>query len=240
MAALGLAALCCVAVTIVGALGILLLSYEVQASLPAATLPPTSTRQPAHRSPTPSPFVSLVPPVTQAPLSTQPAAPLVPPVTPALLPTDTPTLLAPPGPFAPQVGAYAPDFTLPNAATNEMVSLSQFYGQPVLINFWATWCVWCVEEMPDIEAAYQQHQAEGLVVLAVNVGETQQEAYDFARRHQLTFTILLDADWDVSSLYNLEGYPTSIFVRPDGMIAYIQLGSMDAAEIAQYLSLILK
>ncbi len=79
---------------------------------------------------------------------------------------------------APIVGAPAPDFTLKNIQGQD-VTLSSFAGQPVLINFWATWCVPCRVEMPAIEAVYQEHKGEGFVVLAVDADETLEEVTDF-------------------------------------------------------------
>ncbi len=239
-----LIAVCCLGVIVAGVAGVLLGDAYAAAMVQPVevTLPPhpTSTRAPVRLSPTHTSTIPLTdtptPTASPLPVLTDTPTPL-----PTRRPTDTATpLTGAPGPFAPKEGAYAPDFTLLDVITGEMVSLSQFYGQPVMINFWATWCTYCVQEMPAIQSAYEQHLAEGLVILAVNVGDTEHEARSFADDEGLTFNVLLDPYSDMNALYELEGYPTSIFVKPDGMIAYVQLGSMEGYELEEYLALILE
>lgn len=134
------------------------------------------------------------------------------------------------------VGDEAPNFFLLDLEDN-VVGLEDLRGQPVLINFWATWCAPCRLEMPELEAAYQQYQADGLVILAVNNMETadtvQKYFYD---EMNLTFTPLLDTDGIVANLYGSLVFPSSYFVNPDGQIAAIHRGPMTADLIEGYLA----
>lgn len=125
-----------------------------------------------------------------------------------------------------RTGDPAPDFTL-TTVDGDTISLSDYKGQGVLINFWATWCGPCRREMPAIERRYQTHQDNGLVVLAVNVGEPEVSARGFAHSHQLTFPILLDPDKEVTKLYNVGQLPHSVFINPDGSVGNIVIGEMN-------------
>jgi peroxiredoxin len=120
-------------------------------------------------------------------------------------------------PVRPQEGAFPPAFTLPSLE-GDSIALADYRGQPILLNFWATWCPPCVEEMPAIQAAYESHAREGLVVLAVNSGETADVVEDFQLDAGFTFPILLDSDDRVSEDYNIEYLPTSFFVDVEGII----------------------
>src|SRR5437867_3055657 len=112
------------------------------------------------------------------------------------------------------VGKQAPDFTLPTLAGTK-VSLSQFHGQPVLINFWASWCLPCREEMPELVRSYETHKAEGFMVLGLNLtySDTPPDVQAFVSEFHMTFPVLLDQDGEVAEkLYPLPGVPTSIFI----------------------------
>ena len=143
---------------------------------------------------------------------------------------------------SPLVGKQAPDFTLPTLNGAE-VSLSQFRGQPVLINFWATWCLPCREEMPELVRSYESHKAEGLIILGLNLtySDSLPDVASFASEFNITFPILLDKDGAVDKLlYQIPGVPTSIFVNRDGTIERIQVGVMTGKQIKQYIAEIIK
>ncbi len=133
----------------------------------------------------------------------------------------------------PRAGDVAPGFTL-ETLDGQPVSLSEWRGRPVLINFWASWCGPCKEEMPAIQAAYEEHREHGLVVLAVAVDDRPQDVRRFVEEHGLTFEPLID-DGGVSHAYRVLGLPTSVFVGPDGRISAVHTGPLDEDKIETYL-----
>ncbi len=126
---------------------------------------------------------------------------------------------------APVRGALAPDFTLVNLE-GENVSLSDFQGQPVMINLWATWCGPCRIEMPTIQSRFEKYRDEGFIVLAVNFDERKADVQAFGDEFGLTFQILLDPGAKVQKLYRTRSYPTSFFVDRKGVIQVQHIGVM--------------
>lgn len=135
------------------------------------------------------------------------------------------------------VGDEAYDFTL-NDFDGNQVSLADFRGQPVIVNFWATWCAPCRIEMPALQAAYEKHQDEKLVILALDQDEPVQVARDyFYDEMGLSFTPLLDEDSAVSTAYgSFNVLPSTYFVDPDGRIAAIHRGPLTPGQIEGYLA----
>jgi len=133
-----------------------------------------------------------------------------------------------------KVGSPAPDFTLPTLGGGQ-VKLSDLKGRPVLINFWATWCPPCRYEMPAIEAMYQKYKEQGLVVIGVDVQEPENLVAAFVQQYGLTFTIALDSNGEVSSVYRVRAFPTTYFVNPEGVIQDMHRGAMNAGMIEGYL-----
>ena len=127
--------------------------------------------------------------------------------------------------FVPQKGFQAPDFTLSNLQ-GEPISLSDFLGKPVLVNYWASWCPPCKAEMPAMQRVYQDYAQHGFVILAVNA--TNQDdltsAKNFAADMGITFTILFDPDGEVGKRYQVSALPTSFFIDPKGIIQEVIIG----------------
>lgn len=128
---------------------------------------------------------------------------------------------------APQQGFQAPDFTL-QALDGQAYTLSDYRGQPVLINLWTSWCPPCRAEMPVMQRIYRDYQAEGLVILGVNSTNQDNEnsALDFVKENELSFPILLDTSGQVSALYQLRSLPTSFFVDRQGIIQEVVVGGL--------------
>ena len=126
---------------------------------------------------------------------------------------------------APARGALAPDFTLVNLES-ENVSLSDFKGQPVLINLWATWCGPCRIKMPTIQSRFEEFRDEGFIVLAVSFDEQRADVQAFRDEFELTFQTLLDPGAEVQKLYRTRSYPTSFFVDRNGVIQAQHIGVM--------------
>jgi peroxiredoxin len=128
------------------------------------------------------------------------------------------------------VGNTAPDFsasTLDGGST----SLSSYRGQVVLLNFWATWCPPCRTEMPDMQAFYQEYQAQGVIVLAVNVQEDGGTVNNLRNEYGLTFPILLDGSGQVKDAYNARALPKTYFIDRGGVIRQIQIGDMSRQQM---------
>jgi thiol-disulfide isomerase/thioredoxin len=137
------------------------------------------------------------------------------------------------GPGDVSIGTQAPDFELAELE-GQSVHLEDLRGRPVLINFWATWCIPCVTEMPLIQAAYADSQGQ-FAVLGVNADEPVGDIQDFLGKMDLSFDILLDPGGKVDSLYRLRGYPTSYFLDKDGIIRAIHIGQLSESQLNRYL-----
>ena len=109
----------------------------------------------------------------------------------------------------------APDFVLPDP-TGKKVSLKDFRGKLVFLNFWASWCVPCREEMPAMEQLYREFKDQGFVVVAVNTKDKREDALAFAKELKLTYPILLDPDGEVGLLYGAWGLPTTYLIGTKG------------------------
>lgn len=135
------------------------------------------------------------------------------------------------------VGDPAYEFTLPDLEGNP-VSLSDFHGRPVIINFWATWCAPCRLEMPELQETFTEYQADGLVILALNQEETPAQVREFFYEELgLTFTPLLDSEGAVGDLYLAsQTLPASFFINAEGQITAIHRGLMAKSQIEGYLA----
>jgi peroxiredoxin len=126
---------------------------------------------------------------------------------------------------APREGFLAPDFSLVSA-DGENFTLSEFRGQAVLVNLWATWCPPCRAEMPAMQKLYDEYKDQGFVVLAVNMAyqDNPLEVMPFTQEYDLTFPILLEETGDVAKKYELRSLPSSFFIDRDGFIQEVVIG----------------
>ncbi len=124
-------------------------------------------------------------------------------------------------PFAPEIGALAPPFTA--ATLDGVIHSDDLRGEPALINFWATWCVPCRVEMPELQAFHDANPTAR--VIAVNLGEPRNLVVDWVAQFGLTYDIALDPDGVIAAEYHLRGQPSTYVVSPGGAIMQIFYGA---------------
>jgi len=120
----------------------------------------------------------------------------------------------------------APEFSL-RGEDGRTYRLADYRGRVVVLNFWATWCPPCRYEMPSMERAHQKTRREGIAVLAVNVGETADQIFEFTGRYPATFPLLLDRDGAVSRRYPVIGLPTTFVIDPRGIVTHRAIGGRE-------------
>lgn len=127
----------------------------------------------------------------------------------------------------PEAGFLAPDFTLPDL-NGKRVKLSDFRGKKaVFLDFWASWCASCQEEMPTMEKLYREFKARGLEIVAISVDRNRADVAKFAKTHGITFLILLDPSFKMADAYRVTGIPTHYFIDKTGVIKSRRVGSKD-------------
>lgn len=137
---------------------------------------------------------------------------------------------------APERGRPAPDFELLDLR-GDSISLAEQRGKNVLINFWATWCAPCREEMPYLQSRFELFK-DDLLILAVNFDETELQIAPFVEELGLTFPVLLDPGGIVQDLYQILGYPTTFFIDREGIIRVVHVGVMSEEKLTSYLEIL--
>ena len=126
----------------------------------------------------------------------------------------------------------APDFTL-KSRSGENIKLSELRGDVVMINFWASWCAPCRQEMPLLEEMYKKYSDLGFVLLGVNVEEDSSKAVELLRDVPVSFPILYDNKNEVTKLYKVVAMPSTVMVDRDGNMRYLHRGYLPGYE-AEY------
>jgi len=165
---------------------------------------------------------------------------ILPPTVVSITPTKSATGLSGPSHATVKVGDMAPDFEL-GTLDGRLIKLSDLRGQPVLVNFWATWCVPCKAEVPLLVKAYAAHQASGLRVLAIDTTyyDDVQAVTQFVADYQMNFDILLDTDDAVGTNWNTLGLPSTYFIDTTGKVVSVRVGQMSAQQLNDSLKTIL-
>ena len=138
-------------------------------------------------------------------------------------------------PPAPAIGHPAPDFTLATIDGGESLTLSNLRGQPVVMNFWASWCGPCRSEMPELQRLHDRLAEAGVVMLGVNQGESPDVVARYRQEIGVDFPTVLDQRTGVSQQYLVNSLPTTFFIDRDGVIQMMFIGPMTDAVLADNL-----
>ena len=145
-------------------------------------------------------------------------------------PVELPAALRLPGlDVKAEEGALAPDFLLGRLDGSEL-RLSDLRGQPVVLNFWATWCAPCRKEIPQFVDAYERHRGEGLVIVGVNMQEGKGIVRPYAEDFGMTFPIAIDVDGEVADAYRILGLPTTYFIDREGIVRSVFTGPFEQSD----------
>jgi cytochrome c biogenesis protein CcmG/thiol:disulfide interchange protein DsbE len=134
-----------------------------------------------------------------------------------------------------RIGRAAPDFTVGDS--DRTVTLSQFKGQVVVLNFWATWCPPCIEEMPSLVEMQQRMKAKGVTVLAVSIDVDANAYREFLKQHGVNLLTVRDPDQKAPSLYGTSKWPETYIIDRNGMVRRKFIGAVDWTdpEVIEYL-----
>ena len=138
-------------------------------------------------------------------------------------------------PVAAEEGGYAPPLDALHPDGSALVITP---NQPMLVNFWATWCGPCLVEMPALQTAYQAYHDKGVRIIAVNLGEPSDVVSAWTQRFGLTFDIVIDPDRRLMDRYRVRGAPSSYFIDRRGIIRHIAYGALTSDELSQQLVVI--
>ena len=122
----------------------------------------------------------------------------------------------------------APDFTVLDSEGNE-VQLSDYVGKPIVLNFWATWCYYCKEEMPDFDRAYEKYpDVQFLMVNATDgIQETMASAKEYVEQEDFQFDVFFDTNFDAVNAYQVSGFPATFFIDENGNLVTYGRGMLD-------------
>jgi cytochrome c biogenesis protein CcmG/thiol:disulfide interchange protein DsbE len=136
----------------------------------------------------------------------------------------------------PHVGATAKDFTLQDS--DRKVSLDQFRGQVLVLNFWATWCPPCVEELPSLMTLQERLRGRGITVLGVSIDVDDDAYHRFLKLHNINFLTVRDPDEKVAHMYGTSGWPETYIIDRQGVMRRKFVGPVDwnSPEVIQFLS----
>jgi cytochrome c biogenesis protein CcmG, thiol:disulfide interchange protein DsbE len=138
----------------------------------------------------------------------------------------------------PKVGEAAPDLVALEAG-EKVVTLSQFRGQPVWLNFWGSWCPPCRSEMPEMQAAYERLQPQGLVLMAVSLDESVDDAVSYAKLNGATYEVAADPYRKGTAAYPIANFPTHILIDREGIVRDIVLAELNEEQFVERAAAIL-
>ena len=149
---------------------------------------------------------------------------------------DGPDQVSAPGALSTLAGGTpVPEATLPDLHGGEALRVpSDLTGKPAVLNFWATWCAFCVEEMPDLEEVHQQLDGR-VVFVGIDQDDDVDKARTLADRTGVTYRLVVDGDGSYFRAVQGRGMPTTVLITPDGTIAHRHSGPLDAAQLRDLL-----
>jgi len=145
-------------------------------------------------------------------------------------------------PTYPLVGHVAPDFTAPvwNGAQGQTVHLADLKGKPVVLNFWASWCAPCKEEMPALQAGFDKYRASGVVFVGLAFNDTQSNGQPFLEKYKITYPAGPDENGKTSIAYGVTGVPETVFIGRDGRVVSKTPGGVSAEQLDAGIQQLLK
>ena len=211
-------------------LSILLIAALLAACTPAVQTQPTTTQSLAQ---VPTTTTTTAPQQTQPPVTQPPTT--VPPTTapPATQPTTTvPPATEPEDPMA-------SDFVVYDVDGNE-VKLSDYFGKPIVLNFWASWCFPCQAEMPDFEKKYKEY-GDQIQFLMVNLTgyDYKEDALELIAKRGFTFPVLFDTQSNAAQAYQVSSIPATYIINEEGRIIYSAIGKLSAKQLQEAINLLL-
>jgi peroxiredoxin len=136
----------------------------------------------------------------------------------------------------PRIGSAARDFTLQDS--DRSVTLNQFRGQVVVLNFWATWCPPCVEELPSLMTMQEHTKGKGVVVLGVSIDVDDDAYHRFLKQRGVNFLTVRDPEQKIAAMYGTAGWPETYVIDRQGVLRRKFVGPVDwnSPEVVQFLS----
>ncbi len=135
------------------------------------------------------------------------------------------------GTDGPERGERAPDFTLTEFETGETHTLASLEGKIVVLNFWASWCVPCATEAPELEELQQQYADQDVVILGVDYADTETDALAFLEKYEITYVNGPDLGTRISQAYRIKGVPETYVIGPDGILEDVIIGPTTYAQL---------
>jgi peroxiredoxin len=139
------------------------------------------------------------------------------------------------------VSLTIPDFTVVDTDGNE-VDLSSFAGRPIVVNFWASWCPYCVQELPEFQSAFEKY-GDDVVFMIVDLAdgsrETVEDGTKYIEENGYTFPVYFDSDLEAAYAYSVSSIPLTLFINSDGTLSTKHLGVLSASELQSELDKIL-
>lgn len=142
----------------------------------------------------------------------------------------------------PLVGHAAPDFTITpiDSTSGESIRLASFKGQPVILNFWASWCPPCNTETPLLQKTWQQYQADKVTFIGIDYQDQQQSAEQFLQKYHITYPTGQDTSGAISVDYGVSNVPSTVFIDKSGVVVRKILGPVDAKMLQDEIQQLLK